>query len=220
MITPKRIGFICATIFVLGLSSLLAQVQVTQTNKPNVTTAGPNVTFTANPTSGTPETVATPFDTPPKALGDADRKAAILKARELAGINKPTLNPNPPAEIVLTPLAPRHGQSWVDAICMRTYPAGASGSSVPFWSFYCSTSYLDVRMHTVPGKAYLVDVTGNCTSGSNRPWAFSWAVMGHIPLENNHLLGTFIAKYEYSRMTVDANNGACGVSEIQVTRLN
>ncbi len=181
--------------------------------------SGPNVTFTKNPTRVKKSSPAVSFKKPPKALTSKQRRAAILKARNLSGINKPNLPPEPPVGIVLTPDKPRQRGSWVDALCIRSYPGGTPKTRFPFWSSYCSGQGFSVRLHTVPGKVYILDVQG-LGYDHNPPWRFSGAVSGKLYLENNHILATFIAKYRYTRIAIKPPGGDCIVTRVEATRLN
>jgi hypothetical protein len=179
--------------------------------------AGSRVTFSKSSSAvSQPVAMVSPQNLP-RALTPEQRKQAIQEARRLAGVEKPTLHPNPPAKATLTPITPKDGNSFIETKCMSTYP----GLNVPMWKWGGCGDYSDreilLKAQTTPGKAYLLDVSVRCS----KPEAFLftgsfWAKVG---IKDDHIMAAFVARENHSvisfRPEVHWDN-VCYITKVEI----
>lgn len=188
------------------------------------------VTFSGNLSTSAQSAVSISSDNLPDALTPEQRQQVIQEARRVADIDeKPTLRPNPPAEIILSPLAPKHGNSWAETFCMSGLPQ----LDTPLWVLskdHCkslqrsgnSMARINLKYRTIPSKRYLLDIS---VKSSKKSGAFEIhlgdAGAARLEIRDDHAFFAFVAKGSDTRFELlNVTGGLHYISKLELTRID
>ena len=156
---------------------------------------------------------------PPAPLTQVQRAAIIKDVRRVAGISG-NLPPNPPANVILTPDAPRVGSNWVTLVDGYNYPGGGGTEAITAKHATIKPS-LNSRIvfhfgQLIPGKMYMLHITVGTSYPRYPQWTLYGEAEGTVVPQNGHILVGFIATGPVGEVALDkyAYNGYFFSSEL------